>query len=844
MRVWIGGMIMKRAKKTGIICLLICFVLLVYSDNVQAAKSKLSKSKVSLYVGKSVTLKVTGNSENVVWKSSKKKVATVNAKGKVTAKNEGTAIITANVKNKKYKCKVTVKNPYLNKKSVTLQENESVTLKMTGTKVKKWSSSNTTVAVISSKGKVTAKTAGKCTVTCKGANGKNYKCKVVVTKKVIEQEEHIHEYICKETKPTCLKEGVKEYVCKVCGHKKTEYIEKSEHEIAKKIIRESTCQEAGEAVYVCKVCGETEKTEVLEKTDHQMEKKITKESTCQEAGEAVYACKVCGETEKTEVLEKTDHQIEKKITKKSTCQEAGEATYACKFCEKIDRVEEIKISGHQLEEKSRQEATCSEDGMVIYQCKHCEYSDKEIISATYEHDWITSYVKPTCEEVGGTYTECKKCKLSFYEDIEDVLPHDYEISLIKATCMDNGYTLHQCKNCEANYKTDYTEMEEHQYEKKIIQMPDCENSGIRSNVCKGCGHVDREVWELIDPLGHLPVVKIVNGEPMGSCDVCQSHLFTVKFHTRDLSKSNQTMSYMENNTIHCVPGLHMNIYLYDMSWDGIQGITLKLDNAECFEEMKTVMDDETGEEKEEIFYYYENEIARLDDERIIALEKGEAKILICYNDEVLAEIPVSVDAYSLPEAVRQKLAGSTEDVTKGYSDRYVEMINTTVAIFQEVTTEDMTKIEKAKALFRWMEKNITYGSEGTTLKGQKAWETLSLKKAVCGGYAETAMFFMDVLEVPNYYLISQPPTGAGHAWNMIYIDTGNGKGENWYYIDTTWGEYDFKNTVDEMNAENAIPGLWGLHRAMAGYQYTVGRYLGSTMGAKAIDKSYVSPLYE
>ena len=757
---------MNKVRKTSIMCLVIFLILLACSNNVQAAKSKINKSKVSLYVGKTVTLKVTGSSQKVVWNSSKKKVATVNAKGKVIAKKAGTAIITAKVQNKKYKCRVTVKNPYLNKESVTLQEEESITLKIRGTKAKKWSSSNNKVAVISSKGKVTAKTVGKSTITCKGKNGKSYKCKVEVTKKIHEKEEHSHEYTYKETISTCVKNGVKEYVCKICGVKKTEYIAK------------------------------------------------------------------------------TGHQTVKKITRESTCQEEGEATYICKFCDKIDRVEIIEKTEHQLEEMSRQEATCSNDGVVVYQCKHCKYSYKETISATYEHDWVKTYVKPTCAEVGGTYAECKNCKLTFYEDIEDVLPHDYEISVIKATCRDNGYTLNQCKNCKDNYKTDYTEIAEHQYEIKLIQLPDCESVGIRSKVCKVCDYVNREVWEIIEPLGHLPIVEMVDGQQVGICEMCQEHLFTVQFHTRDLSKVNQTMSYMENNTIHCVPGLHMNVYLYEMTGDGTKGITLKLDNAKCLEGTTIVMDEETGEEKEEPCYYYENEVVRLQDERVIALEKGEAKLQICYEDEVIGEVPVSIDGYSLPEAVRQKLEGSTEDVTKGYTDRYVEMVDTTVAIFKEVTTEDMTKIEKVKALFRWMEDNIIYGAGGTILRGQKAWETLSTKKAVCGGYAETAMFFMDVLEVPSYYLISQPPSGEGHAWNMIYIDTGNGKGENWYYIDTTWGEYDFTTTVDEMNAKNAIPGLWGLHRAMSGYQYGVGRYMGSSIGTKNIDKSYVSPLYE
>lgn len=69
----------------------------------------LSKTKVTLNHGKSVTLKLNG-SKAKTWTSSNKKIATVTSKGKVTAKKSGTVNITVKASNgKSYKCKVTVK---------------------------------------------------------------------------------------------------------------------------------------------------------------------------------------------------------------------------------------------------------------------------------------------------------------------------------------------------------------------------------------------------------------------------------------------------------------------------------------------------------------------------------------------------------------------------------------------------------------------------------------------------------------------------------------------------------------------------------------------------------------
>ena len=77
----------------------------------EAATVKISKKKCTLTKGKSVTLKISGTDSEVKWSSSNKKVATVNSKGKVTAKKKGTAVITAKVGSDTYECKVTVKNP-------------------------------------------------------------------------------------------------------------------------------------------------------------------------------------------------------------------------------------------------------------------------------------------------------------------------------------------------------------------------------------------------------------------------------------------------------------------------------------------------------------------------------------------------------------------------------------------------------------------------------------------------------------------------------------------------------------------------------------------------------------
>ena len=101
---------MGKFKKLCAIVLVLIMAFSVTPESVFAAKkAKLNKTKATVYVGKSVQLKVNNNKKKVKWSTSNKKVAIVSKKGKVKGKKVGKATITAKIGKKKYKCKITVK---------------------------------------------------------------------------------------------------------------------------------------------------------------------------------------------------------------------------------------------------------------------------------------------------------------------------------------------------------------------------------------------------------------------------------------------------------------------------------------------------------------------------------------------------------------------------------------------------------------------------------------------------------------------------------------------------------------------------------------------------------------
>ena len=149
----------------------------------------LNTSSVSIVNGSTSTLTATvspsnAENKNVTWTSSNTSVATVSSTGVVTAKSVGTATITVTTEDgsKKATCEVMVtpievSGVSLNTSSVSIVNGSTSTLTATVSpsnaenKNVTWTSSNTSVATVSSTGVVTAKSVGTATITVTTEDG-------------------------------------------------------------------------------------------------------------------------------------------------------------------------------------------------------------------------------------------------------------------------------------------------------------------------------------------------------------------------------------------------------------------------------------------------------------------------------------------------------------------------------------------------------------------------------------------------------------------------------------------------------------------------------------------------
>ncbi|MEN6636518.1 MAG: Ig-like domain-containing protein, partial [Clostridiaceae bacterium] len=171
-------------------------------DAVLITSLTLNKSELSLNVGDEETLTVTGAPSNatnktLVWKSSNPDVASVSG-GKVIAAAKGTAVITATATDgsEKYvSCVVTVNNIQilnvsLDKSSLDLSEGDTAKVTATvypanaTTSNLKWTSSNSSVATVDSKGNVIAgATKGYAIITASATDGSGKFAECVVLSK-------------------------------------------------------------------------------------------------------------------------------------------------------------------------------------------------------------------------------------------------------------------------------------------------------------------------------------------------------------------------------------------------------------------------------------------------------------------------------------------------------------------------------------------------------------------------------------------------------------------------------------------------------------------------------------
>ncbi len=257
------------AKKAGSATITVKVAGKSYKCKVTVKNPYINTTSKTLYVSDTYTLKLTGTTIKTV-KSSNPEIATINTKGKVTAKKAGNTTITLTGKDKKsYKCNITVKekahvHSYIQKVIEPTCTEKGYTLYTCSCGYSYKDNYQNATGHIWDDWKVTKE----ATETEKGIESRT--CSVCNENETrdIPVKEHIHNYKPVVTAPTCTEKGYTTYTCS-CGDCYISDYTEAAHEWSDWVITKdagievhTSVEQFGERVATCTVCGE-KKTQTI-----------------------------------------------------------------------------------------------------------------------------------------------------------------------------------------------------------------------------------------------------------------------------------------------------------------------------------------------------------------------------------------------------------------------------------------------------------------------------------------------------------------------------------------------------------------------------------------------------
>lgn len=172
-----------------------------------------------------------------------------------------------------------------------------------------WSSSDTSVATVSSDGTVTAKLKGSTIITVKTSNGKYAECIVNVV-----SCEHSYDSWITFLEPTCIQDGSRYRTCSKCKEIDSELIASTGHSYSDEwiIVKEPTCLSEGEEARLCTICNEQTDNRSIDRLTHVFSNDwiLEKDPTCNEEGIKYRICSLCSITKDIQEIKKLQHNYQ------------------------------------------------------------------------------------------------------------------------------------------------------------------------------------------------------------------------------------------------------------------------------------------------------------------------------------------------------------------------------------------------------------------------------------------------------------------------------------------------------------------------------------------------------
>lgn len=402
----------------------------------------------------------------------------------------------------------------------------------------------------------------------------------------------------------------------------------------------------------------------------------------------------------------------------------------------------------------------------------CGFFEKMSCEHEYEIKSVDEY---KCGEQGKRTLVCKKCGLEKYEYLP-VMEHDYEIvEDVKVTCTADGHIKKVCKNC-GDILLEIIESKGHEWGNWVTTKdPTMTEAGERIQECSVCHEK------------HTEIIALVN---------------YIDFDVIDFDLVSQT-SYEVNNKNEAALLFNAAI-LHEME-------VIRMEVKFEFSDFDTLWDEITNE-REAPFDY-----------QVSATLSGNILTLTFTYPEKATKKASNVDRYVQYDSLNYNIESNrTSDFDDFAIDRYTKTFkvknseqlvyclerkikpvfdeNSDVeklyedikAILREIVDDDMSDVEKLKAIHDWVVMNVTYDKDLLEKMGYednlKSYRGFYLEgaiedhRAVCEGMSKAVCVMANIEGIPCVIVSGKSatnPGGPGHAWNKVNV---NG---DWYILDAT-----------------------------------------------------------
>jgi len=120
------------------------------------------------------------------------------------------------------------------------------------------------------------------------------------------------------------------------------------------------------------------------------------------------------------------------------------------------------------------------------------------------------------------------------------------------------------------------------------------------------------------------------------------------------------------------------------------------------------------------------------------------------------------------------------DSTSANAYSYESVLAAAKQICNEIITDDMSDVDKARAILNWCHSNIKYKHKGPNNSViDAAGFGFKYRQGDCYIFCSCVSFLLDMYDIPNITVCRYPVKRTDHYWNLVYLE------DQWWHCDST-----------------------------------------------------------